>query len=57
MDPLHMHRQLLDPATYPEATCSVEFRETHISRVYLTDTHAYKLKKPLNRGSGTNFIL
>lgn len=50
MDPLHMHRQLLDPATYPEATCGVEFRETHISRVYLTDTHAYKLKKPLNLG-------
>jgi aminoglycoside phosphotransferase family enzyme/gluconate kinase len=50
MDPLHMHRQLLNPATYPETTRRVEFRETHISRVYLTDTHAYKLKKPLNLG-------
>jgi len=45
-----MHRQLLDPATYPEPTDSVEFRETHISRVYLTDSHAYKLKKPLDLG-------
>lgn len=50
MDPLDIHQQLLDPATYPEATRCVEFRETHISRVYLTDAHAYKLKKPLNLG-------
>lgn len=50
MDQLHMHQQLLDPASYPEATRSVEFRETHISRVYLTDSHAYKLKKPLDLG-------
>ena len=28
----------------------VEFRETHISRVYLTNTHAYKFKKPLDLG-------
>lgn len=41
------HRQLLDPACYPESTRRVEYRETHISRVYLTDRHAYKFKKPL----------
>jgi len=45
-----MHEQLLRPATYPEPTTSVTFVETHISRVYLTDTHVYKLKKPLNLG-------
>jgi aminoglycoside phosphotransferase family enzyme/predicted kinase len=50
MDSMEIHRQLLDPATYPEPTGSVSFHETHISRVYLTDNHAYKLKKPLNLG-------
>ena len=50
MDYQEIHRQLLNPATYPEPTGSVTFVETHISRVYLTDTRAYKLKKPLNLG-------
>ena len=50
MDFDEIHRQLLNPATYPEPTGSVTFVETHISRVYLTDNHAYKLKKPLNLG-------
>jgi len=44
------HQQLLNPSTYPETTKSVGFKETHISRVYLTDQYAYKLKKPLNLG-------
>jgi aminoglycoside phosphotransferase family enzyme/predicted kinase len=44
------HQQLLDPSTYPDATRSVAFKETHISRIYLTDQHVYKLKKPLNLG-------
>ncbi len=44
------HQQLLAPSTYPEATRSVEFKETHISRIYLTDCHAYKFKKALNLG-------
>lgn len=44
------HQQLLDPSTYPEMTQSVAFKETHISRIYLTDTYVYKLKKPLNLG-------
>lgn len=50
MDFLEMHRQLLDPATYPQPTSHVEYCETHISRVYLTDQCAYKLKKPLALG-------
>lgn len=45
-----LHQQLLDPSTYPEMTQSVSFKETHISRIYLTDRHVYKLKKPLNLG-------
>ena len=45
-----IHAQLLGPAAYPEPTRAVAFCETHISRVYLTDTHAYKLKKPLDLG-------
>lgn len=48
MDPIHL--QLLGPSAYPESTVSVDFKETHISRVYLTDKHVYKLKKPLNLG-------
>lgn len=37
------------PETYPEPTRSVRCVETHLSWVFLTDTHAYKLKKPLRR--------
>lgn len=35
------------PASYPESSGSVEARETHMSWVFLTDRHAYKLKKPV----------
>ncbi|WP_404364187.1 hypothetical protein [Marinobacter sp.] len=35
------------PDSYPEGTGRVEIRETHLSRVYLTDRFVYKLKKPL----------
>jgi uncharacterized protein len=34
-------------STYPEHTDSVEALETHMSWVFLTDSHAYKLKKPV----------
>jgi hypothetical protein len=50
MYPAEIHRQLLEPGRYPQPTVAVSFRETHISRVYLTDTYAYKVKKPLNLG-------
>lgn len=36
---------LSSPASYPEPTSQVELRETHISRVFLTDSHVYKVKK------------
>lgn len=35
------------PDAYPEAASRVEAVETHMSWVFLTDTHAYKLKKPV----------
>lgn len=35
------------PEAYPEAPSRVEAVETHMSWVFLTDTHAYKLKKPV----------
>ena len=38
---------LRDPASYPEATRGVATVETHMSWVFLTDAHAYKLKKPV----------
>ncbi len=38
---------LKTPGVYPEAPREVEAIETHMSWVFLTDAHAYKLKKPL----------
>jgi uncharacterized protein len=35
------------PATYPDATRSVETIETHMAFVFLTEHLAYKLKKPI----------
>jgi aminoglycoside phosphotransferase family enzyme len=32
---------------YPERPASVEIKETHMSWVFLTDAHAWKLKKPV----------
>lgn len=40
-------RALRDPTTYPEAPRAIEARETHMSWVFLTERHAYKLKKPV----------
>ncbi|KWK38883.1 hypothetical protein WT81_16685 [Burkholderia stagnalis] len=39
--------QLRNPATWPGGTCSVKAIETHMSWVFLTDHHAWKLKKPV----------
>jgi aminoglycoside phosphotransferase family enzyme len=39
------------PATYPEKPRAVEAIETHFSWVFLTDRHAYKLKKPIRYDS------
>lgn len=38
---------LEDPASYPEPTTRVTIKDTHLSRVFLTDDYVYKLKRPL----------
>ncbi len=38
---------LQEPGNYPEPTRRVRTRDTHLSRVFLTDDYVYKLKKPL----------
>jgi aminoglycoside phosphotransferase family enzyme len=38
---------LRDPAAFPESPRAVAVRETHMAWVFLTDAHAYKLKKPV----------
>ncbi len=47
-------RFLSRPDSYPEQPSRVAAIETHFSWVFLTDTHAYKLKKPV-RGNGFDF--
>ena len=38
---------LLDPACYPRGADRVESVETHMSRLFFTERHVYKLKKPV----------
>jgi aminoglycoside phosphotransferase family enzyme/predicted kinase len=41
---------LSHPEAYPDDTGTIEVVETHISWIFLTETWAYKVKKPLNLG-------
>jgi len=41
---------LLQPQAYPGGVTSVELVETHVSYIFLTGEHAYKVKKPVNYG-------
>lgn len=50
MDQPALVRDLLDPAAYAEPVSRVEMVETHISHIFLTDRHAYKVKKPVSFG-------
>lgn len=43
-------KSLLKPDAYPEETTSVELVQTHVSFIFLTDRHAYKIKKPVDFG-------
>ena len=36
------------PDFYPHPVTTIEQRETHISKVFLTGTYVYKIKKPVN---------
>jgi aminoglycoside phosphotransferase family enzyme/predicted kinase len=49
----HILESLQHPSAYPAypvQTRSVELIQTHISWLFLTDTHVFKLKKPVNFG-------
>jgi len=43
-------KSLMKPSAYPVVTGTVELLQTHVSWIFLTDTHAFKLKKPVNFG-------
>lgn len=41
---------LMNPEAYPVPASAVELIQTHVSWIFLTDTHAFKIKKPVNFG-------
>jgi aminoglycoside phosphotransferase family enzyme len=41
---------LMDPGAYPQPPSRVELVQTHISWIFLTDSFAYKVKKPVDLG-------
>lgn len=43
-------KSLLRPDAYPEAVTRVELVQTHVSYIFLTDRHAYKIKKQVDFG-------
>ncbi len=45
-----LQQALLNPEIYPERPEQVGFTETHISLLFFTGTHAYKVKKAVNFG-------
>ena len=45
-----LFRAMTDPAFYPHAVQGPSLKETHISKVFLTGSYAYKVKKPVDLG-------
>ncbi len=45
-----LHTALMSPTAYPGETGPITFKETHVSRLYFTSEHVYKIKKPVNLG-------
>lgn len=49
-----MDRQMIDhmlnPDIYPDPTVAVQHLQTHISHLFMTDLHVYKVKKPVEFG-------
>jgi hypothetical protein len=45
-----LKKALLDPRIYPDRPEEVKLEETHISLVFLTGNHVYKVKKPVDFG-------
>ncbi len=50
MDISSLKKALLDPETYPDHPEEVGFFETHISLLFFTGSHVYKVKKPVDFG-------
>ena len=50
MDLSFLKKALLDPGIYPDNPREIRWVETHISLVFLTGKHAYKIKKPVDFG-------
>jgi aminoglycoside phosphotransferase family enzyme/predicted kinase len=46
----HIFKAMSAPAFYPHPVTQIEQRETHISKVFLTDRLVYKIKKPVDLG-------
>ncbi|MBN2246833.1 MAG: aminoglycoside phosphotransferase, partial [Candidatus Aminicenantes bacterium] len=45
-----LQKALLHPEIYPDHPRAVKFIETHISLLFLTGNHVYKVKKPVDFG-------
>ncbi|MDA8429221.1 MAG: AAA family ATPase [Geobacteraceae bacterium] len=43
-------KSLLKPEAYPEEVTGVDLIQTHVSYIFLTDRHAYKIKKAVDFG-------
>lgn len=43
-------KSLMKPEAYPETVTVVKLVQTHVSYIFLTDSHAYKIKKPVDFG-------
>jgi aminoglycoside phosphotransferase family enzyme len=50
MDLRALRQALLNPAIYPGHPRKVDFFETHISLLFFTENHVYKVKKPVDFG-------
>jgi aminoglycoside phosphotransferase family enzyme len=50
MDISFLKKALLNPAIYPDHPSEIQLGETHISLLFFTGKHVYKLKKPMNFG-------
>jgi aminoglycoside phosphotransferase family enzyme len=50
MDVSSLQKALLNPEIYPDHPSVIKFMETHISLLFLTGNHVYKLKKPVDFG-------
>ena len=48
--PSDLPNGLIDPLAYPGDVGTVELIETHISYLFLTGDHVYKVKKPVDLG-------